>query len=1003
MPGVDWNISSAFSCKSRSLIDALKGASLKQQVKSPTKRDKILDLVFTSGDLVLEVKVEEHWGSVTTNAYDNLLDSGVINVQLFGNNVQLFGNLVQVIFIKLQTGSNVLTGEQQLSSCNPAMHTIVVQCPPDDGLINISQSMINPPPQFGIAKSKPRTYSNRNVVEQDLCDNEFQGKIYSEENENGRDPYDNYSSGDNFLITASEIPSRTNVPEGHYTDEVTFSGYYPDTQLVPEQSGPYPYPTESFFAARDVTTITTIFPYHGRTTPSENENSLPAPELSYQDEATNLIEELRVSSISGVRIVTGSQNNMKAYQLGSRAHVTRQSRLIFPYGVPQEFSLISTFRIKEKTPGEVWNLLQIESRTGIEQFRLRLYGEMNAVDVYSVAASGRDKVITFENVDKLFDGKWHKLSLSVRRNQFTLYVDCQQVGSSPVSLYGTIKTDGISTMARKLKDDATANIDIQQLDILADAARAEEATCCELTGLVSLLCSNLGQNEAPTGCNCLPGEPGFSGFPGSKGEKGKQGSVGYGGVYGRQGYKGSRGAQGRRGDTGPRGDPGQDGSDGPSGFAGDIGYVGVPGEKGIQGLPGKKGEPGLTGPQGESGEKGDMGAIGKIGNTGIDGPPGGKGSRGLLGKQGPEGPKGQKGDAGAPGFFGSIGDLGYVGITGLSGIPGFRGTDGKDGVNGVRGKEGDLGIMGPKGDKGDRGPPGPPGIEGPEGAMGSRGDDGIPGKPGPQGLGGPKGSQGDTGDDGIQGEKGRQGATGKTGAKGDPGDTGDKGSQGKRGHAGPSGQVGRTGAPGSPGPRGHLGPIGDRGEQGPPGPPGVPGQQGPDMPDQLVYELCRKVVIEATIKYAASIRGKCASGCPTAGVSLIGPPGPPGVTGKAGKKGKLGSSGVNGKRGPRGPIGVPGQKGAQGDQGEKGVKGQTGNQGTGLPGPDGVQGPRGYPGYPGVAKEGQPGPQGPPGYSGPPGQQGIQGPAGVPGFCEARDCGINAPSMLNEQGLGMPF
>ncbi|XP_044151435.1 LOW QUALITY PROTEIN: collagen alpha-1(IX) chain-like [Bufo gargarizans] len=891
MPGVDWNISSAFSCKSRSLIDALKGASLKQQVKSPTKRDIILDLVFTSGDLVLEVK----------------------------------------------------------NMCGKRKHigTWLFMC-----------SLI----ATQLLYSQGQEYSGDNSG-----DNEFQGEIYSEENENKRDPYDNYSSGDHFLITASEIPSRTNVPEGHYTDEVTFSGYFPDTQLVTEQSGPYPYPTESFFAARDVTTITTIFPYHGRTTPSENENSLPAPELSYQDEATNLIEEFRVSSISGVRIVTGSQNNMKAYQLGSRAHVTRQSWLIFPYGVPQEFSLISTFRIKEKTPGEVWNLLQIESRTGTEQFRLRLYGEMNAVDVYSVAASGRDKVITFENVDKLFDGKWHKLSLSVRRNQFTLYVDCQQVGSSPVSLYGTIKTDGISTMARKLKDDATANIDIQQLDIVADAARAEEATCCELTGLVSLLCSNLGENEAPTGCNCLPGEPGFSGFPGSKGEKGKQGSPGYLGVYGRQGYKGSIGAQGRRGDTGPRGDPGPDGSDGPSGFAGDIGYVGVPGEKGIQGLPGKKGEPGLTGPLRESGEKGDMGAIGKIGNTGIDGPPGGKGSRGLPGKQGPEGPNGQKG------------------------------------INGVRGKEGDLGIMGPKGDKGDRGSPGPPGIEGPEGAMGSRGDDGIPGKPGPQGLGGPKGSQGDTGDDGIQGEKGRQGARGKTGAKGDPGDTGDKGSQGKRGPAGPSGQVGRTGAPGSPGPRGHLGLIGDRGEQGPPGPPGVPGPQGPDMPDQLVYELCRKVVIEATIKYAASIRGKCASGCPMAGVSLIGPPGPPGVTGKAGKKGKLGSSGVNGKRGPRGPIGVPGQKGAQGDQGEKGAKGQRGNQGTGLPGPDGVQGPRGYPGYPGVAKEGQPGPQGPPGYSGPPGQQGIQGPAGVPGFCEARDCGINAPSMLNEQGLRMPF
>lgn len=137
---------------------------------------------------------------------------------------------------------------------------------------------------------------------------------------------------------------------------------------------------------------------------------------------------------------------------------TPSFRLLFPYGIPQEFSLVSTFRMKEKTHEEVWNLWEIESRNGAEQFRLRLYGEMNAVEVYSAAASGRDKVTTFENLDKLFDGKWHKLSLSVRRNQLTLYVDCQQAGSSPVSLYGTIKTDGISTLARRIKDDATANV-----------------------------------------------------------------------------------------------------------------------------------------------------------------------------------------------------------------------------------------------------------------------------------------------------------------------------------------------------------------------------------------------------------------------------------------------------------------------------------------------------------------------------------------------------------------
>ncbi|KAM8966977.1 uncharacterized protein RCH25_025643 [Pelodytes ibericus] len=834
-------------------------------------------------------------------------------------------------------------------------------------------------------------------------DNKFKEELYSEEYEYGSNGY----GSEDYFITA------TDVPEGLFPEEVTFSGYYPDTQIVTEEERPYPSPTESFFAARDVTTVTTRFPYYRHTTPQQNEDILPAPELHPHDEVTNLIEEFRLSRTSGVRLVAGSKSNLKAYQLGTRVQINKQSRLIFPNGLPQEFSLVSTFRMKETTPEHEWNLWELQAQNGADQFRLRLNGATNTVDVYSLAASGRRKAITFENVENLFDGRWHKLSLSVRRNQLTLYVDCQQVGASPANFYGTIRMDGISTLARKIRDGATANIDIQQLEVSADAEKAGETTCCEMPGVDDERCLDVGE-VGTSSCNCLPGDPGFQGFPGSKGEKGHHGQSGHEGIFGRQGYRGAKGGQGRGGDTGPRGDPGEDGAEGPSGYPGEIGFIGIPGQRGEEGVPGKKGERGLTGPRGEPGLKGEIGNTGKLGATAIDGSSGEKGSRGPAGKQGPEGPKGHKGDAGAAGFLGSRGDLGYPGylgvtgdqgekgikgIQGISGEPGSRGTHGKDGPVGVVGREGYSGVIGLKGDKGDPGPRGPPGIEGMMGPNGANGDSGIPGKPGIVGLQGPKGSQGDRGDDGLKGDKGRQGVKGKTGPKGDVGDTGDKGPRGKRGPPGPLGSAGRTGVPGLPGPRGYLGPIGDVGERGPPGSPGLPGPLGPDMPDHLVYELCRKVVIESMSQYAASIRGKCATACPTANVSLIGPPGAPGVSGKSGKKGKPGAPGINGTRGPRGPVGVPGHKGADGDRGNRGVKGEKGNTGTGLPGPDGVQGPRGYPGYPGVAKDGAAGPQGSPGYSGTLGRRGLPGPAGVPGFCEARDCSINAPSMLNEQGL----
>lgn len=91
-----------------------------------------------------------------------------------------------------------------------------------------------------------------------------------------------------------------------------------------------------------------------------------------------------------------------------------------------------------------------------DQFRLRLYGESSAVDIYSAAgeASGSE-LTTFENVEKLFDGTWHKLALSARRNQLTLYIDCQPVGTAPVSHYGAIRTDGNIVLAKRIKDDIT--------------------------------------------------------------------------------------------------------------------------------------------------------------------------------------------------------------------------------------------------------------------------------------------------------------------------------------------------------------------------------------------------------------------------------------------------------------------------------------------------------------------------------------------------------------------
>ncbi|CAM4525900.1 unnamed protein product [Caretta caretta] len=112
--------------------------------------------------------------------------------------------------------------------------------------------------------------------------------------------------------------------------------------------------------------------------------------------------------------------------------------------------------MREDTSEVVWDLWEVTDREGADQFRLRLYGESYAVDIYNAAgAATGSEVTTFENLEKIFDGAWHKLALHARKHHITLYVDCQQVGTAPVTHDGAIRTDGDSVLAKRVKDDVT--------------------------------------------------------------------------------------------------------------------------------------------------------------------------------------------------------------------------------------------------------------------------------------------------------------------------------------------------------------------------------------------------------------------------------------------------------------------------------------------------------------------------------------------------------------------
>lgn len=60
MSEINWNFHTVLTSKSRDIMEALNGVSLKQLVKSPNQGDNILDLAMTNGYQLSDVEVGEN-------------------------------------------------------------------------------------------------------------------------------------------------------------------------------------------------------------------------------------------------------------------------------------------------------------------------------------------------------------------------------------------------------------------------------------------------------------------------------------------------------------------------------------------------------------------------------------------------------------------------------------------------------------------------------------------------------------------------------------------------------------------------------------------------------------------------------------------------------------------------------------------------------------------------------------------------------------------------------
>ncbi|XP_064604482.1 collagen alpha-1(IX) chain-like [Liolophura sinensis] len=395
----------------------------------------------------------------------------------------------------------------------------------------------------------------------------------------------------------------------------------------------------------------------------------------------------------GVRKVKGSNKLQVAYKITPRARLRIPTRSMFPTGIPDQFSFVTTFRMKGKANREKWNLIQIRDLEGNPQWGIRLDGQKKEVDFHIINFDGTLQRLTFTKAKKIFDKQWHKIHFSVGRDRVEFYIDCVPVESQPLLPWRQVDVNGDIYLGTKDPGGQTVPFELQWMVMHCDPSKPERETCEELPKTPpkpkprdGLLESGYGeQKEGRCEVTCPRGPPGLNGTQGPPGFKGERGEMGIPGV---------RGFPGPEGRAGPRGLPGRDGR---------------PGEDGLPGAIGDKGEPGVRGPQGSPGRDGAKGEVGE---------------RGLPGFPGDRGPAGEKGESGEPGI------PGRNGLRGPRGDPGVPGTA----AAGIKGEPGETGPPGPQGLEGVPGIQGPRGQSGPAGPKGERGEDGDDGKRGPRGF-----------------------------------------------------------------------------------------------------------------------------------------------------------------------------------------------------------------------------------------------------------------------------
>uniref|UniRef100_A0A8C4WW31 VWFA domain-containing protein n=1 Tax=Eptatretus burgeri TaxID=7764 RepID=A0A8C4WW31_EPTBU len=164
--------------------------------------------------------------------------------------------------------------------------------------------------------------------------------------------------------------------------------------------------------------------------------------------------------------------------------LAEQTRKVFPRGMPDEFTLVTVFRMSEHTRQNIWYLWQVLDRSGIPQVAVCLDGAKRMLAFEAAGVQGAEMLAISQHpaISLLFDGGWHRLEVTVTNFELSLQVDCKPAGSQPLSQRAKVDMDGVILLGILVKDRTAVHADFLKFALYCGSRNAGRERCCSVPG-----------------------------------------------------------------------------------------------------------------------------------------------------------------------------------------------------------------------------------------------------------------------------------------------------------------------------------------------------------------------------------------------------------------------------------------------------------------------------------------------------------------------------------------